>query len=125
MKFFGQAGPDLLLINNLGRTDIIYIYIYIISTVTTNISVIGLPLFSAAVSLRRGPPSPVLPHPYSEDSCDSHSFVPSISAGTFLKTQDYELHHETVPDQQGPTDSVSPKRHGHRSRSHNDKSDKM
>ena len=26
MKFFGQAGPDLLLINNLGRNDIIYIY---------------------------------------------------------------------------------------------------
>ena len=24
MKFFGQAGPDLLLINNLGRNDIIY-----------------------------------------------------------------------------------------------------
>ena len=34
--------------------------------------------------------------------------------------ENYELHHETVPDQQGPTDSVSPNHHGHRSRSENE-----
>ena len=39
--------------------------------------------------------------------------------------ENYELHHETVPNQQGPTDSVSPNHHGHRSRSHNNKSDKV
>ena len=38
--------------------------------------------WSVSVSaLRCGPLSPVLPHPYSEDSCDFHSFVPSISTG--------------------------------------------
>ena len=36
-----------------------------------------------------------------------------------------KLHHPSIPDRQGPTDSVSPNHHGHRSRSHNDKSDKV
>jgi hypothetical protein len=34
-----------------------------------------------------------------------------------------KLHHPIIPDRQGPTDGLSPNRHGHRSRSHNDKSD--
>ena len=39
--------------------------------------------------------------------------------------ENYELHHATIPDRQGPTDSVSPNHYGNRSRSHNDKSDKV
>jgi len=39
--------------------------------------------------------------------------------------ENYELHQTSIPDRQGPTNSVSPNHHGHRSRSHNDKSDKV
>ena len=34
-----------------------------------------------------------------------------------------KLHHPSIPDRRGPTDGSSPNRHGHRSRSYNDKSD--
>ena len=34
-----------------------------------------------------------------------------------------KLHHPIIPDRQGPTDGLSPNRHGHRSRSHSAKSD--
>ena len=34
-----------------------------------------------------------------------------------------KLHHPSIPDRRGPADGVSPKRHGHRSRSYNDESD--
>ena len=36
-----------------------------------------------------------------------------------------KLHHPSIPDRQGPSDEVSPNHHGHRSRSHNDKRDKV
>ena len=36
-----------------------------------------------------------------------------------------KLHHPSILDRQGPTDGVPPNRHGHRSRSHNNKSDKV
>ena len=39
--------------------------------------------------------------------------------------ENYELHHATTPDRQGPTDSVSPNHHGHRTRIHDDKTDKV
>ncbi len=34
------------------------------------------------------------------------------------------MHHPIIPDRQGPTDRVSPNRHGDRSRSHNEKRSK-
>ena len=52
----------------------------------TNNCVIGLPLFSGT-SFPECPPSPMLPHPMSENSCDSHSLARNTSTGTFLKTQ--------------------------------------
>ena len=55
-------------------------------TLRANIFVIGLPLFSGT-SFPECPPSPMLPHPMSENSCDSHSLARNTSTGTFLKTQ--------------------------------------
>ena len=61
--------------------------LYILSTVSHNSEVIGLPLFSGTSFPEGWSSLPLIPHPYSQNSCDFHSFAPSISTGTFLKTQ--------------------------------------
>ena len=51
--------------------------------------------------------------------------APRASSPRVRPKKNMKLHHPSIPDRQGPTDSVSPNHHGHRSRSHNDKSDKV
>ena len=62
------------------------VVLHILSTVRPTSHVLGLPLFSGT-SFPECPPSPMLPHPMSENSCDSHSLARNTSTGTFLKTQ--------------------------------------